>query len=149
MQVWLHIRGGGDNISVEVTLVNKTATRFAEAAFLTFDSVQSAASDMGSGWAMDKLGEWVSPLSVADGGSVSLHPVNTGILYAHGPSGGGRGIFFRTMDSAVVRFGAKVPFPTPVHGQPDVSQGKMSATRCVFSASPLTAIPLPGLIHLG
>jgi hypothetical protein len=118
-QVFLHLKGGGDSITVDVTLVNKTATRFAEAGFVTFDPVQSA----GGGWAMDKLGEWISPLRVADGGSMGLSPLNTGILYSKGSTAAGGSAFFRTLDSAVAKFGEKVPFPTPIHGGADMSKG--------------------------
>jgi len=159
-QVWLHVKGGAkaDVLSLDVSLINKTATRFAEAAFVTFDPVQGSGGS-GSGWAMDKLGRWISPLAVADGGSMGLSPVNTGILYSKGGGGGGGSssssaggsgagtattsstpsqaaeakqqrpsssspsVFFRTMDAAVVKFGEKVPFPTPIHGSADMSQG--------------------------
>ena len=62
---------------------------------------------------------------------MGLSPVNTGILYSKGigshtglaEGGGGPSIFFRTLDSAVVKFGEKVPFPTPIHGSADMSKG--------------------------
>jgi hypothetical protein len=124
-QVFLHVRGGGDTIDVDVILINKTATRFAEAAFLTFDPFDPVPSPEG-GWAMDKLGEWVSPLCVADGGSMGLSPLNTGILYSRGTrdnASNNSAMFFRTLDCAVVKFGDKLPFPTPIHGQANMSQG--------------------------
>ena len=102
-QVFLHVRGGGDTIDVDVILINKTATRFAEAAFLTFDPFDPVPSSEG-GWAMDKLGEWVSPLRVADGGSMGLSPLNTGILYSRGTrdnASNNSAMFFRTLDCAV------------------------------------------------
>lgn len=55
-------------IQIEVTLINKTSTRFAEASFITFNPLPSdewlapdaPPSNASSGeWAMDKLGEWV------------------------------------------------------------------------------------------
>ena len=33
------------------------------------------------------------------------------------------GAFFRTLDSAVAKFGEKVPFPIPIHGGADMSKG--------------------------
>jgi hypothetical protein len=127
-QVWLHLTAAGGSLSVDVTLVNKTATRFAEAAFITFDPVPGNGD--GQGWAMDKLGRWVSPLAVADGGSMGLSPVNTGILYSKGsssntlsPRRSDPSMFFRTFDAAVVKFGDKTPFPTPIHGSADMSRG--------------------------
>jgi hypothetical protein len=136
-EVWLRISDGGvDTVNITLTLINKTTTRFSEAAFLTFAPIQTvvSASNPGSGWAMDKLGEWVSPLAVADGGSQGMSPINTGMLYARGGGdsksdaattggGGGGAAFFRTFDSAVVKFGEKIPFPTPIHGGPDMSAG--------------------------
>eukprot|EP00039_Didymoeca_costata_P021307 m.344143 g.344143 ORF g.344143 m.344143 type:complete len:974 (-) comp23897_c0_seq1:105-3026(-) len=119
-QVWLHVHvGSSSNISVDIILINKTATRFAEGAFITFNP--QTQQNAGSGWALDKLGEWVSPLAVADGGSKSISPVNSGVLYSAGKEVGS--IFFRTMDAGVVKFGDKLPFPTPVHGVADVSKG--------------------------
>ena len=190
-EVWLRLSGSeGDVVSVEVTLVNKTSTRTAEAGFLTFAPIQTssgpsttlaktppsvatasgaaprrtktkkktttkkkagdARGSTGGSWAMDKLGEWVSPFAVADGGSQGMSPLNTGMLYARGPGttggeelarveggegreyregrgggegGGGGSVFFRTLDTSVVKFGPKLPFPTPIHGGPDLSQG--------------------------
>ena len=100
-----------------LTLVNKTSTRFAEAAFLTFAPTQHP----GGGWAIDKLGEWVSPLSVADGGSQGLSLVNSGMLYTCGSTCGM--MFVRSLDAGVVKFGDLLPFPTPVHGGPDLRPG--------------------------
>ena len=117
-QVWLRLRGHTGKLDLEITLVNKTATRFAEAGFLTF------APETGNGdgvWAMDKLGEWVSPLDVADGGSKGMHPVGQGVLYAQSESS--PKAFFRTLDAGVVKFGQKLPFPTPMHAEPDMSHG--------------------------
>ena len=66
---------------------------------------------------------------------MGLSPINSGILHSKGgaipttddrgagATGGGRSVFFRTMDCAVVKFGKKVPFPTPIHGSADLSRG--------------------------
>merc|ERR1712232_376999 len=56
---------------------------------------------------------------VVDGGSQGMHPVGQGLLY----SNKGNRAFFRTLDAGVVKFGPKVPFPTPIHGGPDMSHG--------------------------
>jgi hypothetical protein len=53
------------SVSASLTLQNKTATRLPEAAWLTFQPVGAGAP--ASRWTMDKLGEPVSPLDVADG----------------------------------------------------------------------------------
>ena len=101
------VAGTRPTLSYEVTLVNKTSTRFAEAGFVTFHPMGDAgegASARGGEWAMDKLGEWVSPLDVADGGSMGMHPVWQGMQYIRSQ---GRA-FFRTVDAAVVKFGEKL-----------------------------------------
>lgn len=118
-QVWLRVQGHANRLGLELTLVNKTATRFAESSFLTF---APETGDTGDGmWAMDKLGEWVSPLGVADGGSRGMHPVGQGVLYAQSESS--PKVFFRTLDAGVVKFGPNLPFPTPMHADPDMSHG--------------------------
>ena len=75
----------------------------------------------GSAWSMDKLGEPVSPLDVADGASKGLHAVLSGVNFtAHGSK---QTVFFESLDAAVVRWDAPAPFPTPLHRQPDLSFG--------------------------
>ena len=95
-------------LAVRLTLQNKTATRCAasatcvalasaptsslalaaaqfgrrrlpEAAWVTFTPVGAGAS--GSHWLMDKIGEPVDPLDVADGASRGLHAVLSGVNF--------------------------------------------------------------------
>eukprot|EP01052_Picozoa_sp_SAG31_P028956 SAG31_NODE_2838_length_5017_cov_3.102074_7_plen_89_part_00 len=64
---------------------------------------------------------------------MGISPINTGILYSKGVQNFAtesesvvseqQSVFFRSMDSAVVKFGDKVPFPTPIHGSADLSDG--------------------------
>ena len=75
----------------------------------------------GSGkWLMDKLGEPVSPLEVADGASRGLHAVLSGVNFT---TTDGTGVVFGSLDAPVVRWDAPAPFPTPLHRQPDLSFG--------------------------
>ena len=62
-------------VTASLTLVNKTATRLPEAAWVTNTPVGSGAGN----WSMDKLGGAVSPLEVADGASRGLHNVLSGV----------------------------------------------------------------------
>ena len=85
-----------DLIEIELTLVNKTATRLGEAGFFSFNpptdtttasssssssSSPSSPSSASSSWWMDKVGEWVSPLEVVDGGSKGLHGITRGVRF--------------------------------------------------------------------
>eukprot|EP00035_Acanthoeca_spectabilis_P029436 m.474504 g.474504 ORF g.474504 m.474504 type:complete len:967 (-) comp36357_c0_seq1:352-3252(-) len=106
-------------IALEFILVNKTATRFAEASFITFNPSKGGIAEPAV-WTLDKLGEWVSPLDVADGGSKGMHIVRSGVRVSRHGNGTA---FFRTVDTPVVKFGDPLPFPTPIHGDPDLSQG--------------------------
>jgi hypothetical protein len=62
-----------------------------------------------------------SPLDVADGGSKGMHPVGTGLRLSR--TGNNGSVFLRTFDTPVVKFGDTLPFPTPIHGDPDLSRG--------------------------
>lgn len=105
-----------DGLSIELTLVNKTSTRMPEALYFGFNPRGS-----GTGiWSMDKLGSAVSPLDVIDGGSKGLHCVS-----AAGVSLNANGTLrsFGSPDAALVRWDKMLPFPTPLHRQPNLSLG--------------------------
>jgi len=104
-------------VTASLTLVNKTATRLPEAAWVTNTPVGSGAGN----WSMDKLGGAVSPLEVADGASRGLHNVLSGVTFM--PKAGGS-VFFGSSDAGVVRWDKPLPFPTPLHAQPDLSVGQ-------------------------
>jgi hypothetical protein len=105
-------------VGASLTLQNKTATRLPEAAWVSF--TPAGAGGAGSSWSMDKLGEAVSPLDVADGASKGLHAVLSGVNFT---SSTGTKAFFESLDSPVVRWDKPAPFPTPLHAQPDLSYG--------------------------
>ena len=76
---------------------------------------------------MDKLGGAVSPLDVADGASKGLHNILTGVTFSPpktSDNDAASGLFFGSSDAGVVRWDTPLPFPTPLHGQPDMSYGQ-------------------------
>ena len=74
-------------LSVELLWVNKTATRLAEATFVSFAPALEAAPSPG-GYSMDILGSAVSPLEVVDMGTQHLHAVWGGVGYDNRGAGG-------------------------------------------------------------
>ena len=80
-------RAGALELSVELQQFNKTATRLAEASFMSFTPLVPRphidnASSGGDGWMMDILGSPVSPLNVAANGTRHLHAVWGGVDYS-------------------------------------------------------------------
>lgn len=104
-------------VTASLTLVNKTATRLPEAAWVTNTPIGSVDGN----WSMDKLGGAVSPLDVAVGASRGLHNILTGVNFT---SKSGKTVFFGSSDAGVVRWDTPLPFPTPLHRQPDLSFGQ-------------------------
>ena len=115
-------------VSIEATLVAKTATRFPDAMYLSFYPTTGGATD--TGWWMDKMGEWVSPLEAVDGASKPIHGVLSGVAYSRGRQDG---VFIHTPDTSLVNFnsgdgtaatrGEPRPFPMPLIGPLNVSNG--------------------------
>ena len=141
-------------VAVTVLVVNKTATRLPESMFVRFDLAVDAVSGTdetdGStrGWAMDKLGEFVSPLDVQDGGAQHLHGVWTGVRYTPEfassassailplpPTARGsehtrqtpayKGVAIHTVEAPVVAWTGATPsaFPTPCNATPALADG--------------------------
>jgi hypothetical protein len=115
---------------VEVQQLNKTATRLAEASFMSFtplvpkpNAVRTAISGKAAdGWAMDVLGSPVSPLTVAANGTRHLHAVWDGVSYddaEHNVS-----VAIRTLDAPLVCPGDAEHMLRYVDGtQPDMRGG--------------------------
>jgi hypothetical protein len=116
-------------LAIELTLVNKTATRLPEAIFFGFNPVGSGTGT----WTMDKLGTPVNPLDVADGASKGLHCVTSGVQLAVGKATR----VFGSPDVALARWDEPLPFPTPIHRQPDLSKG-VAWVRCPPPYTPLS-----------
>jgi hypothetical protein len=87
-------------VQVALSWVNKTATRLAESAWLSFTPALEAGADM-KGWAFDVLGSPVSPLEVVDMGTRHIHAVWDGTRY-DGRASGGAFVNIRTWDTPLV-----------------------------------------------
>jgi hypothetical protein len=70
-------------VSVQLSWFNKTATRLAEAMWLSFEPIVGNPEY----WTMDVLGYPVSPFEVASFGARHLHGVWSGVTYANPQSG--------------------------------------------------------------
>lgn len=77
-------------VAVELRWLNKTATRMAESAWLSFAPALSATPGGGdmTKWRMDVLGHGVSPLEVVDMGTRHVHAVWAGVSFDDVASGG-------------------------------------------------------------
>ena len=132
-------------IAVTVLLLNKTATRHAEAMFLQLTPPSAATMEM------DKLGTWIELEHglVVDGGNKHMHGVNSGVRFnqsaassidKHAAAAGGDGgadagaggsstMMVSTLDAGVVVFGKPTGFPTLGqygNDEPDLDQGVSS-----------------------
>jgi Domain of unknown function (DUF5054) len=67
-------------LELTVQWFEKPACRMPEAFWLSFAPPHVEPR----GWAMDKMGEWISPLDVTRNGNRKLHAVGTGVRYIHG-----------------------------------------------------------------
>lgn len=134
-RIWIRI--SIDNVTpslqIAVHAIEKTATRHAEAMFLSFQFDSPAGSPMQ--YQLDKLGEWVTfngSRTIVDGGSKHLHAVGWGVRALSGSvsSGsvsnntihtrGSEALGIRVMDSGIVNVGKPNGFPTPGNQTADV-----------------------------
>ena len=86
-------------LNVSLTWRNKTATRMQE----SMTVFHRPFARTGHRWAMDKLGEWVSPANVTAGGEQYQHALWSGIRYTTSGEGASalRGLWFGTLDAAM------------------------------------------------
>jgi hypothetical protein len=91
------------SIGVELRWLNKTASRLAESAWLSFVPAVSATPGGGdlSQWRMDILGSGVSPLEVVDMGTRHIHAVWSGVSFDDATSGGSV-VSITTLDAPLV-----------------------------------------------
>ena len=118
-QLDVHAEG---RVDVSVLLINKTATRHAEAMFMQLTPSGQTTMEM------DKLGTWIELEAglVVDGGNKHMHAVNSGVRFNHTS---GASLLLETVDAGVVVFGEPTGFPTAgLYGnaEPDLSRGVSS-----------------------
>jgi len=95
VEVKVSISADSKVVSVELTTRNKTATRLAEALWLSFVPGPSTSP---SEWTMDVLGSPVSPMEVLSNGTRHMHAVWDGVTW----SGGGSNLHIQSLDSPLV-----------------------------------------------
>eukprot|EP01111_Echinosteliopsis_oligospora_P018725 TRINITY_DN8746_c0_g1_i1.p1 TRINITY_DN8746_c0_g1~~TRINITY_DN8746_c0_g1_i1.p1 ORF type:complete len:564 (-),score=154.55 TRINITY_DN8746_c0_g1_i1:70-1761(-) len=116
LYIYIALPEDDDTIQIDVVLQNKTATRIAEAAFVTFrpDWVKDTTT-----LSVDKLGEFISINEVNRNGSIHLHGVGQGVQYTQGANT----LSVIGFDTAVVNVGPLNVFPTPLGVYPSSSLG--------------------------
>lgn len=111
---------GSRRLAVEVSLLNKTATRLPEAMFVTFDPPPLGQSK--PRWAMQKLSTWMRPEETLDGGAKGLHAVSdAGVRCTRAGAAGVLGV--QSLDAALLRWGEPTPFPNPCLGPVNTTGG--------------------------
>jgi hypothetical protein len=101
-------------IHMNLSWLEKSATRLPEALWLSFNPLVSAQGN----WTFDKSGEEISPFEVVTSGSRHLHAVSAGFRYKDA----GRSFFVETLDAPVIALGEKSPLNFS-KSQPDLSGG--------------------------
>lgn len=109
-------------LSLTLAWQNKTATRLAESAWVSFVPDLGAGADVRA-WRMDVLGSPVSPLEVVDMGTRWIHAVGEGVWYDARAQGGAY-VKLDTLDAPIVSPGDTAHL---LHydglAQPDLTQG--------------------------
>jgi hypothetical protein len=94
---------GEASVTMSLQVFNKTATRLAEAAMLTFLPLPASTSTGDPmAWSMRKLESWVDPLDAVSGGSPHSHGVSQGVSYRGGVDPEGEYFAVDTLDAAVM-----------------------------------------------
>ncbi len=87
-----------DDLQVTLSWFGKHATRLPEASWFSF----IPPVENGQGWQIEKLGEWLSPLSVVSGGNRNVHAIGQSLRY-RGPEGR---MSIQSLDAPLVAPGA-------------------------------------------
>eukprot|EP00930_Biecheleria_cincta_P097296 TRINITY_DN8901_c0_g1_i1.p1 TRINITY_DN8901_c0_g1~~TRINITY_DN8901_c0_g1_i1.p1 ORF type:complete len:791 (-),score=111.14 TRINITY_DN8901_c0_g1_i1:171-2543(-) len=129
-EAWIHYSFPQSlELSITLDLLTKTATRLPEAMFFTFSPrLSHTAREEHGTWSHAKLGHWEDPLDVAYGASRGLHFTSEDGVRLSSESGMSMQVM--SSDTGLLRWGAPLPFPTPIHGQPDLAKG---ASYCLFN----------------
>ena len=126
------------HLNLSLTLVNKTSTRLPEATWFGFKNSKNK-----NGWEMNKLGSWVDPTDVVDGGNQYQHGIHTGVR--HKKAGAGSTTMnVHTLDSILVAPVTTQPALKEVcsgsgPGDKDISVG-CKDIWCTWQGTP-TALP--------
>jgi hypothetical protein len=86
-------------VDIELSWFNKNACRLPEASWFSL----KLKVDNPNLWKMDKLGQWISPLTIVKDGNRNLHAVKSGIKY-HGADGS---VLISTLDAPLFSPGEK------------------------------------------
>ena len=101
------------SINVEIDMFNKTTTRIPEGMFVQFRTPRKNVT-----WSANKLGSWINPSDIVDGGTKHLHGVTEDGLRVQD---GGSTMQISSLDAAVANFGVLDAYPSPVHVTADTS----------------------------
>ena len=101
-------------IEINFSWYGKPANRLPEALWLTFQPYGTTTQ----GWALDKLGQSVSPTDIVPGGNRHMHAVSTGLTYKDSKDS----LIITTLDAPVVALDVKSPIYFS-NDQPDLSNG--------------------------
>ena len=113
---WLRftLEAGMASLHIDLQWFHKSPCRMPEAFWFGFTPVNSQSLD----WRMEKLGKWLSPLSVVENGNRHLHAIGKGVT----GSAGEKKIAINPLDSALVAPGAPSMLDFNNH-QPELSKG--------------------------
>lgn len=113
---WLRyiLNPGKSKVEIDLQWFHKSPCRMPEAFWLGFTPIDSRAMD----WKMEKLGKWISPLSVVENGNRHLHSVGRGVKGTIA----GQELFISPLDSTLVAPGAPSMLDFN-NSQPDLSKG--------------------------
>jgi len=116
--IWIEVAVPANSayFSVDLQVFNKTATRIAEALWVSFYPQAGAAQGE---WFVNKLDSWISAEDIVKNGSKHLHSVNDGVLF----NAGNRHLAISSIDAPVVSIGTLNMFPTPVTADPNINGG--------------------------
>lgn len=120
-QVWFNITVVGGQVSVDLLVFGKQATRLPEAMFLRYNPKFKTEPSLK--WRMQKFGEDMDPLDVIVGGSKKMHSINNHVSVTNVA---GNTLYWRPRDSSLICFGPPSGFPIPTDVVPDISHGKSS-----------------------
>ena len=103
-------------VNVEMSMFNKTTTRIPEAMFVQFQTPNKNIT-----WSANKLGSWIEPDDIVDGGTKHLHGITEEGLRVR-DNNNNNTMQISSLDAAVANFGMLTAYPSPVHETADTSK---------------------------